>query len=211
MESVETVKNRLLDAAERLFCEKGFDGTSVRDLTTAAGCNVAAVNYYFGGKENLYVQMFRRHMEAIVDMQMGNIDAICARPDAILEDLLAALITPMLKASYEKQPRGEVMKLLVRDLLGHKTSSQGLVEDFRQRLFRRMIVAIRQFEPQLDERTAELAAYSFDALKLHPFLFMEHYMELVDNLTLDELISHIVRFACCAIRGLAAPRQEAAR
>lgn len=211
MESGETVKNRLLDAAERLFCEKGFDGTSVRDLTTAADCNVAAVNYYFGGKDRLYAEMFRRQMEAIVNTQIAAIDDICSQSTAKLEDLLRVMVTPMLRASYEKQPRGQVMKLLVHDVLGQKTSSLDAVEDFRQRMFRRMIAAIRQFEPGLDERTAELAAYSFDALELHPFLFMEHYMELLNQLTLDELISHIVRFACCAIRGLAVQRQEATR
>jgi len=46
----KSVQDRLLDAAEELFCEHGFDGTSVRDLAAAAGCNVASVNYYFGGK-----------------------------------------------------------------------------------------------------------------------------------------------------------------
>jgi len=44
---------RILDAAQKLFAEKGLDATSVRDITTAAECNVAAVNYHFGGKENL--------------------------------------------------------------------------------------------------------------------------------------------------------------
>ena len=43
----EDARNRLLDAAEALFCENGFEGVSVRELTAAAGCNLAAVNYYF--------------------------------------------------------------------------------------------------------------------------------------------------------------------
>ncbi|MHC4998559.1 MAG: TetR/AcrR family transcriptional regulator, partial [Planctomycetota bacterium] len=45
----EDVRNRILDVAEALFCERGFEGVSVRELTAAAGCNLAAVNYYFGG------------------------------------------------------------------------------------------------------------------------------------------------------------------
>jgi len=47
-------RERLLDAAEKLFCQKGFEGTSIRDITAEAGCNIAAVNYHFGGKEKLY-------------------------------------------------------------------------------------------------------------------------------------------------------------
>ena len=61
------VRDRLLDAAERLFCEKGFHGTSVRDLTTEANCNVAAINYHFGGKVELYSQMFRRQIKLVIE------------------------------------------------------------------------------------------------------------------------------------------------
>lgn len=51
---------RLLEAAEELFAERGFAATSVRDLAEAAGVNVAAVNYYFGDKDSLYVETLRR-------------------------------------------------------------------------------------------------------------------------------------------------------
>ncbi|MHC4352523.1 MAG: TetR family transcriptional regulator, partial [Planctomycetota bacterium] len=47
--SAKGVRGRLLDSAEQLFAERGFDGTSIRDLAAAAGCNIASVNYYFGG------------------------------------------------------------------------------------------------------------------------------------------------------------------
>lgn len=50
----ESVKERLLAAARRLFSEKGFDRTSVREIARVAGANAAAVSYYFGGKEGLY-------------------------------------------------------------------------------------------------------------------------------------------------------------
>src|SRR5262245_2583263 len=52
--SPETTRRRLLEAAELLFLEHGFDGTSLRMLTAAAGVNLAAVNYHFGGKEELF-------------------------------------------------------------------------------------------------------------------------------------------------------------
>ena len=46
-------KERILDVAERLFAERGFDGVSMRDLTREAEVNLAAVNYHFGGKDAL--------------------------------------------------------------------------------------------------------------------------------------------------------------
>ena len=53
-EDKHETKQRLLDAAEVLFAEKGFDGVSIRELAAAADVNVAAVNYHFQGKQNLY-------------------------------------------------------------------------------------------------------------------------------------------------------------
>ena len=47
-----------MQAAEELFAEKGFDGTSVRDIAETAGVNLAMINYYFGSKEKLMVAMF---------------------------------------------------------------------------------------------------------------------------------------------------------
>lgn len=211
MESEDTTKNRLLDAAEELFCQKGFDGTSVRDLTAAAGCNLASINYYFGGKDKLYAEMFRRQVEDIMITQIAAIDAVCSNPKSRLEDLLRTLITPILTAAYRRLPRGRVMKLLVRDVLGNEPLLGGMVEAFRQRLFERTVEALMQIESRLDERAAQMAANSIDSLKLHPFLFMDSYMAMVHRLTLDELIEYLVRFACYAIRGITAQGQEAKR
>ena len=70
----EDVRNRILDVAEALFCERGFEGVSVRELTAAAGCNLAAVNYYFGGKDKLYAEMFRRQFEMMIQRNLGIIE-----------------------------------------------------------------------------------------------------------------------------------------
>lgn len=53
-------KNKILDAAEKLFVEKGFDGTSVRELAQNAGVNIAMISYYFGAKENLLEAIMER-------------------------------------------------------------------------------------------------------------------------------------------------------
>ncbi len=53
---------RILDAAERLFTAQGYDGTSMRQITGAAGVNLAAVNYHFGTKEALMQEVFRRRL-----------------------------------------------------------------------------------------------------------------------------------------------------
>ena len=53
-------KSRILDAAEELFMEHGFEATSLRLITTAANVNLAAVNYHFGSKEELFQAVLTR-------------------------------------------------------------------------------------------------------------------------------------------------------
>lgn len=54
-----------MEAAEELFAEKGFDGTSVRDIAEEAGVNLAMISYYFGSKEKLMEALFRYRGETI--------------------------------------------------------------------------------------------------------------------------------------------------
>lgn len=54
---------RILDAAEELFMQHGFEGTSMRTLTAKAGVNLAAVNYHFGSKHALIEAVFRRRLD----------------------------------------------------------------------------------------------------------------------------------------------------
>ena len=59
MAEIDT-RQRILDAAESLFTESGFDATTLRQITGAAEVNLAAVNYHFGSKEELIREVFRR-------------------------------------------------------------------------------------------------------------------------------------------------------
>ena len=54
---------QIMEAAEKLFAAKGFNGTSVRDISEAAGVNLAMVSYYFGSKEKLFEAMFAHRSE----------------------------------------------------------------------------------------------------------------------------------------------------
>jgi AcrR family transcriptional regulator len=58
-ETDAATRDRLLAAATRLFAERGFQRVTVRDVCAEAGANVAAINYHFGGKEGLYMEVLR--------------------------------------------------------------------------------------------------------------------------------------------------------
>lgn len=58
-------KERLLEAAIPLFAQKGLEGTTTRDIASAAGLNVSLISYYFGGKEGLYRGVLESHAKNV--------------------------------------------------------------------------------------------------------------------------------------------------
>src|SRR5579884_2729579 len=69
LQKQEDARARLIDAAIALFAEKGYEGTSVRDLAKAAGVNVAAVSYHFGSKDALYTEALRACLAPCAEMR----------------------------------------------------------------------------------------------------------------------------------------------
>ena len=65
---------RILDAAEVLFVEHGFEATSMRMITGRAGVNLASVNYHFGGKEALIQEVFRRRLTWLNHERLGALE-----------------------------------------------------------------------------------------------------------------------------------------
>src|SRR5438046_10505596 len=101
-------KTRILDAAERLFVEHGFEATSLRSLTSSAGVNLAAVNYHFGSKEELFQAVLTRRLdptnqeriELLSKLESGAGD----RPIAC-ERGLAAMLVPARRPPAGRRPR----------------------------------------------------------------------------------------------------------
>ena len=68
------VKERILEAAEKLFFERGYEATGIRDIAAAAGVNSAMIHYYFGGKRNLYKELLSSHLDVLAS-QISRIEA----------------------------------------------------------------------------------------------------------------------------------------
>lgn len=73
--SIDT-RERILDAAERLFMSHGYEGTSMRQITGEASVNLAAVNYHFGSKESLMQEVFRRRLDWLNEERLRVLDAM---------------------------------------------------------------------------------------------------------------------------------------
>jgi len=94
-------RDRLLDAAERLFAKRGFHGVSIRDITDAAKVDVALVNYHFGDKRGLLTQVFERRAEVLNRERLERLDAVRPRADGSydLEEVVNAFMEPLILRS----------------------------------------------------------------------------------------------------------------
>jgi len=110
-------KERLLDAAERLFAERGIAATSLRAVIAAAGVNLAAVHYHFGSKEALVAAVVGRRVEPLNRQRLELLDKLerrGRRRPLRLEEIVEAFVAPPLRFGADPE-RGEVfLKLLGR-------------------------------------------------------------------------------------------------
>ena len=103
-------KTRILDVAEALFMEHGFEATSLRQLTTAAGVNLAAVNYHFGTKEELFQAVLTRRLDPMNQQRIGLLDALereAAGKPIACERILSAMLIPALRLSRDEEHSGK--------------------------------------------------------------------------------------------------------
>ncbi len=144
MPSVNT-KERILSAAEQLFAESGFSGTSLRQLTKMADVNLAAVNYHFGSKENLIQEVFRRHLDRLHQARGEALDALeqSSNEPPPLRDVLRAFIRPTLALSAPVATgRSPFVKVLARAYVEYRQSLRQFISDNYGPLNKRFFNAI---------------------------------------------------------------------
>jgi AcrR family transcriptional regulator len=111
-------QDRILDAAEALFMEHGFEATSLRLITAAAGANLAAANYHFGSKEELFQAVLTRRLDPMNQARVALLDrfeAETAPAPLPCDRILAALFIPALKLARDPARGGSnFLRLLGR-------------------------------------------------------------------------------------------------
>lgn len=144
-----STKDRILSAAEDLFATYGFAGTSLRQVTSQADVNIAAVNYHFGSKENLINEVFRRRLDLLSAERMK---ALKAADPASLEQILSAFIAPAMALTLDRQGGGtSFVRVLARAYAEKNDGLRKFLSDNYGHVLRDFAKAIAACLPKLDK------------------------------------------------------------
>jgi AcrR family transcriptional regulator len=198
---IELTRERILDEAEALFANSGYHAVSVREITKAAGCNLAAVNYHFGNKQNLYFEVFRsrwlpraNRVHRFIRKSLkanGN-----PSPDAVVQSLAQAF----LEGPMSEDERINHHKLIFGELAKPTDAFELVAGQVLRPLFNNLLADLRAVMPsKIEEEQAALNAFSILAMVLY-FNFARPLITsfLVGN---DQdgfnarLVDHIVQFS----------------
>jgi AcrR family transcriptional regulator len=147
-----STKDRLLDSAEELFAAHGLDRVSVRDLAAAAGVNVAAVNYHFQSKENLYRAVLVRRLQFKRDASLAAIGQAPRREDGTpeLEPLIRAFVAQYLAETITTTSGRNFVRLIAGEMHGPSASGEVFLRELVMPVQRAFGEALNAAEPRLD-------------------------------------------------------------
>ena len=204
----DITKERLLNVAEALFAQKGYDAVSIREITTVAHCNLAAVNYHFSSKQNLYLEVFRsRWVPRARRLQEYFRNSLAAQdshsPTAVAQSLAEAFLMGPL--SDEERQRHH--QLMAREL-GQPTEAFELVaEQVIRPFFKGLADSLRSFMPEgLTEERLMLNILSMFATVLY-FSFAHVAVTRITGHEYDaafktRLVEHITEFTVKGLGGI---------
>ena len=146
-----STKDRILGAAEELFAQNGFSGTSLRQVTSRADVNIAAVNYHFGSKENLINEVFRRRMDDMSTQRLERLARSQAAHPGQLEPILAAFVEPALTLAQDRMSGGAFIRVIARAYAEKNEGLRGFLSEQYGHVLREFARAIAVCVPHLSK------------------------------------------------------------
>jgi AcrR family transcriptional regulator len=151
---IADTKERLLDAAEKLFAEKGYHCTSLRLITQAAQVNLAAVNYHFGSKESLLTAVLERRLLPLNELRFARLRQVLStaqmhgrRPS--VREALAAFIEPTIHYRTSGPGADYFVTLVGRALAEPDETVRTIFLDLLAPLFNLLFDILGQAYPEL--------------------------------------------------------------
>jgi AcrR family transcriptional regulator len=204
-----SVQDRLIEAAEELFCRRGFNETSVRDIAALAGCNVASVNYYFGGKDNLYLEIWRRRLAFMRQTRLASIEKVMsASGPPRLEDLLRSYATSFIEPLMDGSPQCRFINLMAREMIDPHLPRDMYLTEMVSPVLDALSDALLKICPWLDKSKTSMIIFSVVGQLLMHTVCVKEMFEGSDHpdlsgIDVDRIVNHVVEFSASGIRGYA--------
>lgn len=196
-----STKERILGAAETLFARHGFDGASLRQLTSEAGVNLAAVNYHFGSKEKLVEQVFRRRLDALNAQRLAALAKVAEQADTKLEDVLDAFIRPALELSHD-DGGSLFMRVLARAFAEHDDSLRKFLSDNYGHVMRQFTAEFARLLPNLSKEELywriDLVTGAL-TLAMSGFGMIRRKSDVSEGAHREQTVRHLIRFAAAGL------------
>jgi AcrR family transcriptional regulator len=189
-----TTRDHLLDAACRVFAEKGFRDATISEICDRAGANIAAVNYYFGNKETLYVEAWRLAFHHSIEAYPpdGDVGA-----DASAEERLRGRVLSVIRRMTAEDNYG--FRIMHKELANPTGLLEEVKRDVIQPFRREMSGIVRELlGPHASDKQVELCQTSIMS-QCFQILVREHYQRVLCAADSKVEPSHPVRFSTEAI------------
>ena len=198
----DETRRRVLDAAGPIFAEKGFTAATVREICAAAGTNQAAINYHFGDKERLYLEVVRLAHR----LRMEQTPPAQWPPDADPAEKLQSFVRTTLTRMLETPDALWPMRLMMREMLQPTMACQPLVEEFIRPQLEQLLGILDELLP------AETPAYRQQQFAFSVIGQCLHYRvagefvallippdDLAAHFSTEQLVEHITDFSLAAV------------
>ncbi len=151
----EITRERILSAAERLFAERGYEGTSIRAIVGKARVNQAAINYHFAGKDGLYREILRGAFRALTEHQLAHAEETKAMPrEQALEEFVRHQLRPLLA----RDDLSRYIRLFNWEAVRPTAVFRKLISEEAMPFIGLAVDLMRRFMPKADQPTLTLAA-----------------------------------------------------
>jgi AcrR family transcriptional regulator len=201
-------KRRLLDAAEQLFADKGFEVVSVRDITQQAKANVAAVNYHFGSREGLIALVVTRYITPVNQERLIRLEALERKwsgKAVPLEEVIDAFVRPLVGIVQ----KSELSERLFCKLMGRIFSLQGsgfpeAVEEQMRHLSDRFTRALAKSLPAVSQEELMWRTHFVIGAMIHMLMNQDMLHRVTNGAsgtpTMEATVGRFIRFAAAGLR-----------
>lgn len=197
-------RHRLLEAAATCFAASGYSGTTVRDITARAGCNVSAVTYHFGGKRKVYEAVYHERLTELTRHRVSALAALLRGGAPTLERVIETFAVAFLGPLSGSERGRETMLLLLREMVDGHLPAHMVAERMVRPTLGALMQALDQACPGLDSRHLPLCCHSLVSQLVH-VLQVQRLHERgrtgdLPRFELEETVRHIVHFSAAGMR-----------